>query len=230
VPSTTLTAPVPDAARPVVPAVPAVVPPAAPVARRPRTPLPVAAAGVLAVVESLALLAVGLTSLDWLFGTALRPDGGLVALTLLLLAAWVVLCAGGGASLVDGAGRLLLVAVSCGEIALLLVLTGAGVLGVDGVWLVVVGPLGALPVPALALLALAVPTTKLLLAGSTTATDWLAVGPRPRVRRSALPTQHRVLRGVTVGVIGLALTTFSLVSSPADPVADPTTAAVDSAP
>ena len=141
----------------------------------------------------------------------------------------MVLCAGGGASLVDGAGRLLLVAVSCGEIALFLVLTVAGVLGVDGVELVVVGPLGALPVPALTLLALAVPTTKLLLAGSAGATDWLAAGPRPRAQRPALPRQHRVLRGVTLGVIGLALTTFSLVSSPADPAAGPAPAAVDSA-
>jgi hypothetical protein len=190
----------------------------------------VAAAGLLAVVESLALLAVGLTSLDGIFGTGLRPDGGLVALTLLLLAAWVVLCAGGGASLVDGAGRLLLVAVSCGEIALFLVLTLAGVLGADGAWVVVAGPLGGLPVPALTLLALAVPITKLLLAGSAATTDWLAVGPRPRVRPPAQPLQHRVLRGVTVGLIGLALTTFSLVSSPADPVADPSSTAVDSAP
>jgi hypothetical protein len=215
----------------VVDAAPAVaVPPARAAAARRRTPSAVAAAAVLAVVESLALLAVGLTSLDGIFGTGLRPDGALVALTLLLLAAWVVLCAGGGASLVDGAGRLLLVAVSCGEIALFLVLTLAGVLGAGGGWVVVAGPLGGLPVPALTLLALAVPITKLLLAGSTATTDWLAAGPRPRVRRPALPPRHRVLRGVTVGLIGLALTTFALVSPPADPVAGPTSTSVDGAP
>jgi hypothetical protein len=189
----------------------------------------VAAAGALAVVEAVALLAVGLTGLDGIFGTGVRPDGGLVALALLVLAAWVVLCAGGGASLVDGAGRLLLVAVACGEIGLFLVLTGAGLLGVDGGWQVVVGPLGALPVPALTLLALAVPTTKLLLAGSVAATDWLAAGPRPQVRQPALPRQHRVLRGVTVGAIGLALTTFCLVSDPASPATGATPAAVDTA-
>jgi len=212
-------------------AVPAgAVPPAPPAAGRRRTPSAVAAAGVLAVVESLALLAVGLTSLDGIFGTGLRPDGALVALTLLLLAAWVVLCAGGGASLVDGAGRLLLVAVSCGEIALFLVLTLAGVLGADGAWVVAAGPLGGLPVPALTLLALAVPITKLLLAGSAATTDWLAAGPRPRARVPALAAQHRVLRAVTLGLIGLTLTTFALVSSPADPVADPSSTAVDSAP
>jgi hypothetical protein len=199
-------------------------------ARPRRTPLPVAAAGVLAVVESLALLALGLTSLDGVFGTGLRPDGGLVAVTLGLLAAWVVLCAGGGATLVDGAGRGLLVAVACGEVALLLVLTAGGVLGVEGVWSVVVGPLGALPVPALTLLALAVPTTKLLLASSPSATAWLAVGPRPGPARPALPPRHRLLRGVTVGVIGLALTTFTLVSDPAAPAAAPDTAAVDTVP
>ena len=198
-------------------------------ARPRRTPLPVAAAGVLAVVESLALLVVGLTSLDGVFGTGLRPGGGLVALTLGLLAAWVVLCAGGGATLVDGAGRGLLVAVSCGELALLLVLTAGGVLGVDGMWSVVVGPLGALPLPALTLLALAVPTTKLLLAGSPAATDWLAVGPHPKTARPALPPRHRLVRGVTVGVIGLALTTFTLVSDPVAAPAAPDTAAVDTA-
>ena len=214
----------------VLDAVPAVAVPAArPLVVR-RTPPAVAAAGALAVVEALALLAVGLTGLDGLFGTGLRPDGGLVAVALLLLAGWVVLCAGGGAGLVDGAGRRLLVAVSCGEIALFGVLTLAGVLGADGAWEVVVGPLGALPVPALTLLALAVPTTKLLLAGSVTTTDWLAAGPRPRVRRPALPPEHRVARGVTVGLIGLVLTTFCLVSPPADPAADPATAAVGTAP
>ena len=208
---------------------PVVVPPAAPVARRSRTPLAVAAAGALAVAESLALLAVGLTSLDGVFGTGLRPDGGLVAVTLGLLAAWVVLCAGGGASRGGGAGRLLRVAVSCGEGALFFVLTLVGAFGVDGAWEVVVGPLGALPVPALTLLALAVPVTKLLLAGSVTTTDWLAAGPRPRARRPALPPGHRVARVVTVGLIGLVLTTFCLVSPPADPALDPATAAVGAA-
>ncbi len=204
-----------------------VVPPARPVPRRRRVPATVAAAGALAVVESLALLAVGLTGLDGVFGTGLRPDGALVAITLLLLAGWVVLCAGGGAGVVDGAGRLLLVAVSCGEIALLLVLTVAGVLGADGVVLVAAGPLGGLPVPALTLLALAVPIVKLLLAQSGATTDWLAAGPRPRVRPPALPPRYRLVRGVTVGVIALALTTFSLVSPPAT---GPAPAAVDSAP
>jgi hypothetical protein len=190
----------------------------------------VVAAAVLAVVESLGLLALGLTSLDRVFGTALRPSGGLVAATLVLLAAWVVLCAGGGASLVDGAGRTLVISVACAEISLLLVLCIAGLLGADGVWLVAVGPLGALPVPALALLALAVPITKLLLAGSSSAVAWVAAGPRPRVHRPAQAPGRTALRNVTVGMIGLALTTVALLGSPADPAAAPSTAAVDTAP
>lgn len=227
--STVLDAPGAAALPPAPAPVPARGTPPSP-ARPRRTPLPVAAAGVLAVVESLALLAVGLTSLDGVFGTGLRPDGGLVAVTLGLLAAWVVLCAGGGASLVDGAGRGLLVAVSCGEVALLVVLTVGGVLGVDGVWSVVVGPLGALPLPALSLLALAVPTTKLLLAGSPAATAWLAVGPPSTAPRPALPPRHRLVRAVTLGVIGLALTTVTLVSDPVTAPAPPDTAAVGTAP
>ena len=85
-----------DAPR-VVPAAPrAPVPVAAPAAQRPRRlPTTVGAAATLAVLEALGLLALGLTSLDGVFGTGVRPDGLLVAVTLLLLAGWVVLCAGG---------------------------------------------------------------------------------------------------------------------------------------
>jgi hypothetical protein len=180
----------------------------------------------LAVLESLGLLALGLTSLDGVFGTGVRPDGLLVAVTLLLLAGWVVLCAGGGASLADGAGSRLVVAVASGEIVLLLVLTLAGVLGADGVWLVALGPLGALPVPALALLALGLPTTKLLLATSPSAVAWVASGGRPRRPRPAPVVAHRGLRGVTVGCIGVALTGVALLGGPADPTPQPSTAAV----
>jgi hypothetical protein len=241
VPSTVLDAPrvaVPPPARPATPAVRVaagrpvaspVVPPVVARTRR-RTPAPVAAAAAVAVVESLGLLALGLTSLDRLFGTALRPSGGLVATTLVLLAAWVVLCAGGGASLVDGAGRTLVLSVAWGEISLLLVLCVAGLFGADGVWLVAVGPLGALPVPALALLALAVPVTKLLLAGSPSAVAWVAAGPRPRTHRPAPAPGGAALRNVTVGVIGLALTMVALLGSPADQAAAPSTAAVDTVP
>jgi hypothetical protein len=194
-----------------------------------RLPVPVAAAGALTVLESLGLLALGLTCLDGVFGTGIHPDGVLVAVTLLLLAGWVVLCAGGGASLVDGAGRTLLVAIAGGEIALLVVLAAAGVLGADGVRLVVLGPLGALPVPALALLGLAVPVGKLLLATAPAAVAWVEAGGRPRAPRTAPAVGHRGLRGATLVCIGLALTAVALLGGPADPAAGtatPSTAAV----
>ena len=191
-----------------------------------RLPVPVGAVAVVAVLESLALLAIGLTSLDGVFGTGVRPDGLLVAVALLLLAGWVVLCAGGGASLVDGAGRTLVTAVAAGEIALLLVVTGAGLLGADGVWLVTFGPLGALPVPALTMLALGVPVLKLLLAGTPSATAWVAAGGRPRAPRPAPVVAHAGLRVATLACIGLALTAVALLGGPADTPAAPTTAAV----
>ena len=211
-------------------ATPVVVPPAPPAAARGPVPLPVVAVAVLAVVQSLALLALGLTGLDGVLAAQVRPDGAVVALVLLVLATWVVLCAGGGANLADGAGRLLLVSVSAAEVGLLLAVTGAGLLGVGGVGSVIVGPLGALPVPALALLGLGVPMTKLLLAYSLPATEWLAAGPRPRARRPALPPRQRVVRGVTLGVIGLALTTVALVGPPAGPATVPDPASVGTAP
>src|SRR3954454_21540204 len=121
-------------------------------ARRRRLPVTVGAAAGPAVLESVRLLALGLTSLDGVLGIGVRPNGVLVAVTLLLLAGWVVLGAAGGAALVDGAGRQLIVSVSCGEIVLLAVLAVAGVFGDDGVRQVVLGSFGALPLPALALL------------------------------------------------------------------------------
>jgi hypothetical protein len=192
-------------------------------------PVPVAAAAVLAVLQAVALLALGLTGLDGVFGTGGRPDGMVVAVSLLLLAGWVVLCAGGGACLLDGAGRRLLTAVACAEIALLLVVAVAGALGADGVWLVAFGRLGALPVPALALLALGVPTAKLLLAGSPSAIAWVQAGGRPRRVRPTPAVEHRLLRGLTVGCIGLALTAVALIGAPAGPPT-PSTAAVVVAP
>jgi hypothetical protein len=223
-----------------VPAVPRAVVASAPAPARAAQPLPadrpqhlpvpvVAAAGI-AVLESLGLLALGLTSLDGVFGAGARTNGMLVAVTLLLLAGWIVVCAGGGASLVDGAGRQLMIAVACGEIVLLLVLALAGVLGADGVWLVALGPLGALPVPALALLGLGLPTAKLLLATAPSAVAWVQAGGRPRARRPAPVVEHRGLRGITVACIGLALTGVALLGAPADTATPPSTAAVVDAP
>ena len=216
--------------RPVaVPGAPPPVPAPRSVSAR-RLPLPVAAAGVLSVLESLALLAFGLTGLGSLFAGGPRLSGPAMAGSLLLLAGWVVLAAGAGAVLVDGAGRRLLVALAAAEIGVCLVVAVAGLFGPDGVRLLPVTASLGLPVPALALLALAVPTGKLLLAGAPSAVAWVAAGGRPRsARRAPAPTEHRVLRGVTVVCIGLALSGVAVLGAPADGPA-PTTAAVTGAP
>jgi hypothetical protein len=203
--------------------------PAAPALRptRPqRVPLPVAAAGVLSVVESLGLLAFGLTGLGSLFAGGARLSGPAMAGTLLVLAGWVVLSAGAGAVLVDGAGRRLLVCVAVAEIGAFLALAVFGLLGPDGVRLVAVTADVGLPVPALALLALAVPTGKLLLAGAPSAQAWVAAGGRPRAaRRAPAAPQHRGLQVATLACIGLALAGVAVLGAPADGPA-PTTAAV----
>ena len=200
--------------------------PPAPVARPGRVPLPVAAVGLLSVLESLGLLAFGLTGLGSLFAGGARLSGPAVAGTLLLLAGWVVLAAGAGAVLVDGAGRRLLVVLAAAEIGVCLAVAVVGLLGPDGVRLVAVTRDVGLPVPALALLALAVPTGKLLLAGAPSALAWVAAGGRPRAaRRVPAAPRHPVLRGVTLGCIGLALAGVAVLGAPSDGPA-PTTAAV----
>ena len=204
-----------------------VLPPAAPVAAFPgprRAPFAVVAAAVVAVVEALALLALGLTGLDGLLASAGRPSGAALAVGLLVLAAWVVLCAGGGASLVDGAGRLLLLVVSGAEVVLLLTLGVAGLVVRGGMTPVPVGGLGAVPLPALALLGLAVPVGKMLLAGSPSALAWLAAGPAPARPAPAAAPDRRRLRLGTVAAIGVALTAFAVFGSPAPAGTAPQTA------
>jgi len=194
-----------------------------------RLPATVAAAALLAVLQALGLLALGLTSLDGVFGTGVRPDGLQVAVTLLLLAGWVVLCAGGGASVVDGVGRQLMVAMACGELVLLVVATIAAALGGGGVLLVALGPLGGLPVPALVVLTAGVPITKLLLASAPSTVAWVGSGGRPaavRAARAPRGVEHRALRGGTLACIGLALTGVALLGGPAETPTTPSTAAV----
>ena len=87
-----------------------------------------------------------------------------------------MLCAGSGAALIDGTGRTLLMGVAYAEMALVAVLL------VVATATHVPNPT-SLPVPALGLLALAVPVGKLLLAGAPSAQRWVAAGPRTRVRR-----------------------------------------------
>jgi hypothetical protein len=170
-----------------------------------RLPVTIVAAGLIGVLQSVALLAVALTGLDGVLSSPVRPAGWLVGGGLVLLAAWIVLCAGSGAALIDGAGRKLLLGVAYAEIvlvAMLLVIATAFPLPT---------PAG-LPLPALALLALAVPVGKLLLAGAPSAQRWIADGPRTRVRRSDPVQAHRLLATVTLGLIGLSLGAIAVLS------------------
>ncbi|SNS73916.1 hypothetical protein SAMN06893096_107111 [Geodermatophilus pulveris] len=170
-----------------------------------RPPVTVLAAAALGVLEAVALLAGGLTGLDGLLLSPLRPAGPVVAALLLLLAGWVVLCAGGGVALLDRSGRRLHTAVATAEAALvggLLVLALLTPL-FDAL------PVG-LPLPALALLALGLPVGKLLLAGAPSALVWAAHGPRTREPRPQRAAAGPRTRAATLAVIGLALVTVAL--------------------
>ena len=170
-----------------------------------RLPLPVLAAGALAILEAVGLMATALTGIDGALNSPLRPEGWLVVVGLLVLAAWIVLCAGSGAVLIDGAGRRLLVNVAYGEIALVAVLTVVA----TATPLFTTPPL---PVPLLALLVVAVPVGKLLLATAPSAARWVADGPRTREPRPDPVVAHRMLATVTLGIIGLALAAVTLLA------------------
>ena len=189
---------------------------AAPTAVR-RLPVAIVGAATVGVLEAVALLAVALGSLDGALSPGATP-GWLIAGGLVVLAAWVVLCAGSAAALVDGSGRSLLTAVSCAETALVAFL----------LVLATVTPFAnptPLSVPALGLLALAVPVGKLLLAGAPSARAWLAQGPRARVRRPDAVQAHRGLATATLGVIGLALFAVALLAPvPSGDVQEPASA------
>ncbi len=170
-----------------------------------RIPVTAVAAGLIGVVEAVGLLAVALTGLDGVLAVTGRPAGWLVAGGLVLLSAWIVLCAGSGAALLDGTGRTLFRGVAYAEMCLV-----AG--------LVVVAATGgvhnptSLPVPALLLLALAVPVGKLLLVGAPSAARWAAEGPRTRVRRPDPVQAHRLLATLTLGAIGAALCAVAILA------------------
>ena len=192
---------------------------AAPATTPRRLPVPAALAGLLAIVEAVALLAVALHGLDGMLTAPSRPAGPVLALALLVLAAWIVLAAAGGAGVIDGSGRRLLVGVAVGELALVAV-SGA---------LATVTPIAApagLSLPALLLLAAAVPVGKLLLAGSPSVVAWQAAGPRPVERRPDPATAYRVLATATLGVIGVTLGAVALLGPVEDPVRTGETASV----
>jgi hypothetical protein len=170
-----------------------------------RLPMTVLAAGLIGILEAVGLLAVALAGIDGAL-TTVRPSGVAVALGLTVLAAWIVLSAGSGAGLIEATGRRLLVAVAYAEIALvgfLLVVASAGS--------VLTLPAG-LPLPVLAVLVLAVPLAKLLLAGTASARQWVADGPRARVRRPDPVAAHRLLATLTLGIIGVSLGAIALLA------------------
>ena len=184
---------------------------------RPSTPrrLPLAAlsAGLVAVLEAIGLLAVALTGLDGVLASPVRPVGWVVALNLVVLAGWIVLCAGGGAAVIDGSGRKLLLGVACGELVLV-----AALLVVATATPLFVLPAG-LPLPLLALLALAVPVGKLLLAGVPAVQQWVAAGPPTREAQPDPVASYRALATLTLGVIAaslVAVTAFAPAQGPGD--------------
>ena len=181
-----------------------------------RLPVTVVSAGLIGVLEAVGLLAVALTSLDGLLSAPARPAGWIVAGGLVLLAAWIVLCAGSGAALIDGAGRTLLMGLAYAELVLVAVLL------VVATSMTVPTP-GDIPLPVLGLMALVVPVGKLLLAAAPSAQQWVAAGPRTRVRRADPVQTHRLLATVTLAVIGLSLAAVAVLA----PV--PSGAASDSA-
>ena len=170
-----------------------------------RLPLTVASAGLIGVLEAVGLMSLALTHLDGLFSAPTRPAGWIVAAGLIMLAGWIVLSAGSGAALIDAAGRTLFLGVAYGELVLVaLFLVGATALAISVP--------GDLPVPALGLMALAVPVGKLLLANARSSRSWVAAGPRTRVRRADPVQTHRLLATVTLGLIGLSLTAVAVLA------------------
>ena len=170
-----------------------------------RLPLTIVSAGLIGVLEAVGLLAVALTRLDGLLSSPSRPAGWIVAGGLVLLAAWIVLCAGSGAALIDGAGRTLLMGVAYAELVLVAMLL------VVATSLTIPTP-GDIPVPVLGLMALVVPVGKLLLAAAPSAQQWVAAGPRTRVRRADPVQTHRLLATVTLAVIGLSLAAVAVLA------------------
>ena len=183
-----------------------------------RIPVTVVGAALVGVLEAIALLAVALGGLDGVLSSAGQPAGWLIAVGLVVLAGWIVLCAGSAAAMVDGAGRSLLRGVAYAEMGLVAVLLVAATVTPF------VNPT-PLPLPALGLLAFAVPVGKLLLAGAPSAERWIAQGPRVRVRRADPVQAHRLVATLTLGAIGAALFAVTVVAPvPAGDVQDPASA------
>ena len=183
-----------------------------------RRPVAVLAAGAIGILQAVALLAVAVNGIDGLLATA-RPTGTTLALGLTALAAWVVVCAGSGAGLIEGTGSKLLVGLAYAEISLV-----AFLLVVATLFPVLTPPAG-LPLPALALLVLTVPVAKLLLAATPSARQWVADGLVARAPRPDPVAAHRVLATVTLGVIGISLGALAVLAPAQMPDGGPGAAA-----
>jgi hypothetical protein len=183
-----------------------------------RLPVTVLAAGLLGILEAVALLAVAVAGIDGAL-TTVRPSGPALALGLTVLAAWVVLCAGSGAGLIEATGGRLLVGLAYAEIVLV------GIALMVATVAPVVTPPPGLPLPVLALLVLAVPVAKLLLAGTPSAQQWVADGPRTGEFRPDPVAAHRVLATLTLAVIGVSLGAVALLAPMHGPQGEPGAAA-----
>lgn len=181
-----------------------------------RVPVAVLVAGGIAILEAVGLLALAVGGIDGVL-TSARPAGWTLAVGLTTMAAWVVLCAGSGAGLVDGTGRRLFVGLAGAETVL-----AAALLVVATIAPVFVPPAG-LSLPALALPVLAVPVGKLVLAGMPSARQWAADGPRPRPRerRSDPVAAHRLLATLTLAVIGVSLSALAVLAPAQGPQGGP---------
>ncbi|SEL21203.1 hypothetical protein SAMN04515665_109155 [Blastococcus sp. DSM 46786] len=183
-----------------------------------RIPAPALAAGVLSVLEAVGLLALGLARADVVLASPVRPPGWVVAVSLLLLAGWIVLTAGAGAALLDGSTRTLLVLTSVVELAAVSVLGGSAVLLPLPTALT-----GGLPLPLLFAAAFALPIGKLLLVDAPSARAWVLQGPRVREHRPDPVVVHRSLCALTLGCIALLLGGFAVLNpvggDPVGPVA-----------
>lgn len=172
-----------------------------------RRPVTVLTAGALGITEAVALLSVGLTGLDGVLTSSVRPPGMIIAVGLVVLAAWIVLVAAGGAGLIDGTGKRLTLAVAYGELGIAAMFAVVAM----GTPLLDEPPLG-LPLPALLALALAVPVGKLLLVDSSSAKAWIAAGPRTRERRPDPVALHRGAATLTLAAIAFGLVALVMVT------------------
>jgi hypothetical protein len=184
------------------PCAPAAVDPAAPR----RRPVAVVVLGAGGMLQGVALVAIALTSLTGMLAADHRAPDVVIVAVVVALAAWTVLSASAGAAVLDGAGRRLLVVLAAAEAVVV-----TGLLVVAATTPLLDRATGDLPGPALALLALAVPLGRLLLATTPSTVAWVEAGPAPRRQHRAEPVvAHARLRTATLAVIGLALGAVAL--------------------